>query len=131
MRIVAALALIAAVLAASACGGAGRKSTKDEVSSCMKDSGKFINVMSGSKGQIRPAGSQGGVRATYKGADAVQVDVVIGDDSGEASNLRSNLYESGVYVDVTRVRNAVYAIPADFVVSSNRSAAGEATKACL
>ena len=45
MRIAVALALIAAVLAASACGGAGRKFTEDEVSSCMKDSGNMDTVL--------------------------------------------------------------------------------------
>src|SRR5262249_61946389 len=97
----------------------------------MKDSGKFVAVMSGSKGQIRDAGSEGGVQATYKGTDAVQVNVLIGKDSGEASNLESNLSESGVFVDVTRERNAVYAIPSTYKNSPNRSAAGDATKACL
>jgi hypothetical protein len=130
MRIVAALALLLAVLAASACG-AGRKFTEDEVSSCMKDSGKFVGVMSGSKGQIRYAGSEGGVQATYKGTGGVQVNVLIGKDSGEASNLESNLSESGVFVDVTRERNAVYAIPSTFKDAPNRSAAGDAAKSCL
>ena len=131
MRIAVALALIAAVVAASACGGAGRKFTEDEVSSCMKDSGKFVAVISGSKGQIRYTGSQGGVQATYKGTDAVQVNVLIGQDSGESSNLADNMEQSGEFVDVTRERNVVYAIPSTYKDSPNRSAAGDATKACL
>jgi len=131
MRIAVALALIAAVVAASACGGAGRKFTEDEVSSCMKDSGNFVAVMSGSKGQIRYAGSEGGVQATYKGTDAVQVNVLIGKDSGESSNLSDNMEQSGEFVDVTRERNVVYAIPVAYKDSPNRSAASDATKACL
>lgn len=131
MRIVAILALVAAVVAASACGGAGRKLTQDEVASCMKDSGKFSRVLQGDKGQIRYAGSQGGVQATYDSADRVQVNVLIGDDSGESSNLADNMEQSGSFVDVTRERNVVYAIPSEFESSPNRSEASDATKACL
>jgi hypothetical protein len=131
VRIVVALALIAAVVAASACGGAGRKFTEDEVSSCMQDSGNFVAVMSGSKGQIRYAGSEGGVQATYKGTGGVQVNVLIGKDSGESSNLSDNMEQSGEFVDVTRERNVVYAIPVTYKDSPNRSAASDATKDCL
>jgi hypothetical protein len=97
----------------------------------MKDSGKFVGVISGSKGQIRYAGSQGGVQGTYKGTDAVQVNVLIGQDSGESSNLADNMEQSGEFVDVTRERNVVYAIPSTYKDSPNRSAASEATKDCL
>jgi len=131
MRILAALALIVAVLAASACGGAGRKFTQDEVSSCLKDSGQFPIVNSGDKGQIRYAGTQGGVEATYGTTNRVHVNILIGQDSGEASNLSSNLQESGQFVDVTREKNAVYAIPVADKDSPNRTAAGDATKSCL
>jgi hypothetical protein len=124
------LGALALVALAAACGGPG-KVKMDDVASCMEDSGKFAAVMSGDKGQIRYAGSQGGVQATYTGAQPVTVNVLIGQDSGEASNLQSNLSESGVFVDATRVRNAVYAIPVDDKDSPNRSAAGAATKDCL
>jgi hypothetical protein len=61
----------------------------------------------------------------------VKVNVLIGSDSGEASNLQSNLAESGLFVDSTRVRNAVYAIPVAYERSPNRAEAGDAAKACL
>ena len=131
MRIVTALGLLVAVVAASACGGAGRKLTEDEIASCMKDSGKFSRVVQGGKGQIRYAGSQGGVQATYDSADRVLVNVLIGDDAGESSNLADNMEQSGSFVDVTRERNVVYAIPTEFESSPNRSAASDATKVCL
>ena len=124
------LAALALVALAAACGGV-RKVSMDDVASCMQDSGKFAAVTSGDKGQIRYAGSQGGVQATYKGTQPVTVNVLIGQDSGEASNLQSNLAESGVFVDSTRVHNAVYAIPVADKDSPNRSAAGDATKECL
>jgi hypothetical protein len=41
------------------------------------------------------------------------------------------LQESGQFVDVTREKNAVYAIPVADKDSPNRSAAGDATKSCL
>ena len=131
MRIVAVLALVVAVVAASACGGAGRKFTEDEVSSCMQDSGNFAAIVSGSKGQLRYTGSEGGVQASYKATDPVQVNVLIGKDSGESSNLSDNMKASGAWVDVTRERNTVYAIPSSFKDSPNLSAASDATKACL
>jgi hypothetical protein len=132
MRILAAVALIIALVAASACGGgAGRKVTQDEVASCLKDSGQFPVVKQGGKGQIQYAGSQGGVEATYGTTNRVTVNVLIGQDSGESSNLSSNMKESGSFVDVTREKNAVYAIPTADKDSPNRSAAGDATKSCL
>ena len=130
MRILTLTLVALALLGLSACGGAG-KVTMDDVASCMKDSGKFTAVVSGDKGQVPYAGSEGGVQAAYKGAQPVTVNVLIGKDSGEASNLQSNLAESGVFVDSTRVRNAVYAIPVADKDSPNRSAAGDAAKACL
>jgi hypothetical protein len=132
MRIAAALALVVAVVAASACGGgAGRKVTQDEVASCLKETGQFPVVQQGDKGQIRYAGSQGGVQAMYGATNRVQVNVLIGDDSGESSNLSDNMKASGAWVDVTREHNAVYAIPSKYEDSPNRTAAGDATKACL
>ena len=131
MRTAAAIALVVAVVAASACGGSGRKFTQDEVASCLKESGQFPVVTQGDKGQIRYAGSQGGVQAMYGTTNRVQVNVLIGDDSGESSNLSDNMKASGAWVDVTRERNAVYAIPSSYEDSPNRTAAGDATKACL
>ena len=63
--------------------------SEDDVASCMKDSGKFTAVISGP--QLRYTGSEGGVQRTYKAAQPVQVYVLLGMDSGESSNLSSNM----------------------------------------
>jgi hypothetical protein len=128
MRILAALVLILALaVATSACGGAGRKFTQGEVESCLKDSGQFFGV----RDSTRYRGSQGGVQATYSVSNPVDVNILIGDDSGESSNLSDNMKGSGLWVDVTREKNVVYAIPVADKDSPNRPAAGDATKSCL
>jgi hypothetical protein len=128
MRTLAALMLILALaVTVSACGGAGRKLTQDEIESCLKDSGHFFGVKNNS--QYR--GTRGGLQATYSVSNPVDVDILIGDNSGEASNLSDNMKGSPAWVDVTRVKNVVYAIPVADKDSPNRSAAGDATKSCL
>ena len=81
-----ALLVVATVLVAAACGGAGKVS-EDHVSSCMQDSGKFRHIQTGS--QVQYTGSEGGVQAVYTGPDGVTVNVLIGQDAGEASNLKT------------------------------------------
>ena len=125
-----ALLVLAVLVTVTACGGAG-KIKRDDVVSCMNDSGKFVGVKDGDHGQIRYAGTAGGVEGTYKAAQPVHVNVLLGKDSGEASNLSSNMQESGAWVDVTRVRNAVYAVPVADQSAPSRSEAGDATKSCL
>lgn len=125
-----ALLVLAVLVTATACGGAG-KIKREDVVSCMNDSGKFVGLKDGDRGQIRYAGSEGGVEATYKAAQPVHVNVLLGMDSGEASNLSGNMQESGAFVDVARERNAVYAVPVADQSAPSRSEAGDATKACL
>ena len=63
------LLVLAVLVTLTACGGAG-KIKRDDVVSCMNDSGKFVGVTGGDHGQIRYAGSAGGVEGTYKAARA-------------------------------------------------------------
>jgi len=123
-----ALLVVATVLVAAACGGAGKVS-EDHVSSCMQDSGKFRHIQTGS--QVQYTGSEGGVQAVYTGPDGVTVNVLIGQDAGEASNLKNNLSESGVFTDVNSHRNVVYAVPSSFKDSSDIQPAYDVVKSCL
>jgi hypothetical protein len=124
-----AVIVIATVGVLAGCYGGSGNIKEDDVASCMRDSGKFTAVVSGS--QLRYTGSEGGVQGSYKAAQPVTVYVLLGMDSGEASNLSSNMQESGEFVDVNRKRNAVYAIPVADQNAPSRSAAGDTVNSCL